>query len=124
MRFCIRLLSSGSVTSLQSSPLEWCFDEEELCFLELEDEEWCFDDEDPEGILVMVSFSVSESELQPWFVVSDCCESGGNWSCRGVVSSSVSLTGSSRASEVVRERCAIDSVTPDESSEDMYHQDV
>lgn len=89
MRFCIRLLSSGSVTSLQSSPLEWCFEEEELCFLELEEEEWCFDDEDPEGILVMVVFfSVSESDLESSFglssflldEVSNCCEYGRNWS--------------------------------------------
>lgn len=39
--FWIRLRSSGSVTSDQSSPLDWCFDEdEELCFLELDDEWW------------------------------------------------------------------------------------
>lgn len=38
----MRLRSSGSVTSLQSSLLVWCFDEEEeelWCFLELELEE-------------------------------------------------------------------------------------
>lgn len=80
MRFCILLLSSGSVTSLQSSFLEeeeWCFedDEEEPCFLELEEWWWwwwCFDEEeDPEGILpdVLVfveevpSVSVSEPSL-------------------------------------------------------------
>lgn len=40
--FWIRLRSSGSVTSDQSSPLEWCLeDEEDPCLLEeLEDEWW------------------------------------------------------------------------------------
>lgn len=60
----MRLLSSGSVTSDQSSLFERCFDdeEEELCFLELELDEWCFDDEGPDGMLAVVSCSLSVSE--------------------------------------------------------------
>lgn len=134
MRFWMRLRSSGSVTSLQSSLLVCCFaDDEELwCFLELEEEEeeWCLED-DPEGILEVVtavSFSVSEPEWDksssdsPRFLLdeaSGCCGTAGNWDCRGVVCSSVSSTRSWGASVAVIERFAIDSVTPDESGEDM-----
>lgn len=135
MRFCILLLSSGSVTSLQSSLLVWCLEEEEdeeLCFLEL-DEEWCFeDDDDPEGILVVrvISVSVSEPDLEllpellcllleeeevPGF----CWVSAGNWACRGVTCSSASSTSSWGTSVVVIERSAIDVVTPPKSNEDM-----
>lgn len=111
MRFCIRLLSSGSVTSLQSSFFdddedEWCFEEdpEELCFLELELEEecwwWCFDDEeDPDGILAVVegglSVSVSEPSLDS---LRELCGSGwtsgvANWVCLGVICCSSTSSG-------------------------------
>lgn len=75
-----------------------------------------------------VSVSVSEPELEessfdsPRFLldeVSGCCEIAGNWDCRGVICSSVSSNSSWGASVVVIERFAIDSVTPDESGEDM-----
>ena len=39
--FWIRLRSSGSVTSDQSSPLDWCLDDEEdPCLLEELEDEW------------------------------------------------------------------------------------
>lgn len=102
--------------------------------MELE-EEWCFDDEDPEGILLvlwLVSFSVSEPELSSSsnkslsFAkgASSCCGVGGLWPCRGVVCPSDCSIDSGGMSVTVIDRFAMDSVTPDASSELMCPRNV
>jgi hypothetical protein len=63
MRFWMRLLSSGSVTSVQSSVLVLDRDEDE-CFFEL-DEGWCF--EDWEGILGGPRFRIPIRVDSPFF---------------------------------------------------------
>lgn len=126
MRFWIRRRSSGSVTSLQSSPLVWCFEEEleELwCFLEKEEEdEWCFEEE-PKGILAVSSVSVSEPELLnlgfPLGTVSSAWMFAGNWAWRGVIRCSEACSTSSESAVAVMARLAIDSVMPEISDEYM-----
>lgn len=127
MRFWIRRRSSGSVTSLQLSPLVWCLEEEleELwCFLELEEEEECgFEEEEPEGMLAVSSFSVSEpgsldsasllGDTSSWWMFDGAC------ACRGAVCCSNACPASSGSAVVVMARLAIDSVMPGTSDEDI-----